>query len=63
MGLNRGLEKIEFHVIIDDRRKKGNVRINLCERESNCGKETMRTEAVRKYGTTGPAIVKIVISR
>lgn len=47
MGLNRGLEKIEFHVIIDDRRKKGNVRINLCERESNCGKETMRTEAVR----------------
>jgi hypothetical protein len=43
--LNRGLEKIEFHVIIKSMRKEGNARINLCVGESNIGKEMINAEA------------------
>jgi hypothetical protein len=44
---NRGLEKFEFHVIINHRREEENARIKLCVRESNGGKETIHTEAGR----------------
>jgi hypothetical protein len=46
-GLNRGLEKIGFSVIINDRREKENVRISLSVRENNGGKKTIHTKAGR----------------